>query len=317
MKKIIRKGDTGEDVKLIQEKLGLKVDGKFGPKTEEAVKEFQGRFGLKIDGVVGELTQKSLFGHEIEDHIDTEIDADLFDVVLLDRDEYVHGPNKPEYIYIHHTAGWNNPYKTIKSWNNDSRGRIATEFVIGGQSVKGDDTKWDGDIIKCLPDGAYGWHLGKNGSQHMHVNSVGIEVNNFGYLTKGGYWKRVNGKKTWIKGDANSHYTYVGTRVHPEQVCDLGYEWRGYQFWHNYSDRQIESLRNLIIFISERDGIDISKGLVEWLKKEEPGKAFDFKKKAWSGEVKGILSHSNIRKDKFDMYPHPNLVEMLKSLKQK
>ena len=31
--------------------------------------------------------------------------------------------------------------------------------------------------------------LGKNGSQHTHTHSVGIEVNNFGYLKNGKtYW---------------------------------------------------------------------------------------------------------------------------------
>ena len=317
MRNIIRRGDVGNDVKSIQLKLGIKDDGKFGPKTEEAVKIFQGKYGLEIDGIVGIDTQKAIFGHEIEDYIDTEMDESIYDIMLLDEDEYLQGPNNPEYIFIHHTAGWNNPYKTIGNWNRDSRGRIGTEFVIGGQSVKGDDSKWDGDIVKCMEDGGYGWHLGKNGSQSMHVNSVGIEVNNFGYLTKGGYKAKVNGKRTWIEADPDSFYTYVGTRVHQDQVCDLGYEWRGHQYWHNYSDRQIESLRDLILFISERNGIDISKGITEWLHQEEPVDAFDFKKKAWSGDVKGILSHSNIRKDKTDMYPHPKLVEMLKSLKQK
>lgn len=297
MKSVIKKGDRGNDVKLIQQKLGLKADGKFGPKTEQAVREFQGANGLYIDGIVGEQTQLVLFKEDLENHLDSEITENLYDILYLDPEEYFEGPSYPEYIYIHHTAGWNNPTKTIRNWNNDTRGKIATEFVIGGQSIKGNDDSWDGKIVKCLPDGAWGWHLG-TGRSDMHKNSVGIEVNNFGPLTK----------------DGDVFKTYVGTIAHPDQVFDLGYEWRGYRYWHNYSDQQISSLKSLIQFIGNRDGIDISKGLCEFLQSEQPDDAFEFKKEVLDGKVKGVLNHSNVRKDKTDMYPHPKLIEMLKSL---
>jgi hypothetical protein len=297
MRKIIKKGDFGDDVKLIQKKLGLKVDGKFGPKTEKAIKDFQDINGLYIDGIVGEDTQKALFKEDLENYLDSEITESLYDTLYLDAGEYFEGPSYPEYIYIHHTAGWHNPTKTIRNWNNDTRGEIATEFVIGGQSIKGNDESWDGRIVKCLPDGAWGWHLG-TGRSSMHKNSVGIEVNNFGYLIK----------------DGDVFKTYVGTIAHPDQVFDLGYEWRGHRYWHNYSDQQIASLKSIIEFIGNRDGIDISKGLKEFLQSEEPGDAFEFKKDALAGKIKGVLSHSNVRKGKTDMYPHPKLIEMLKSL---
>ena len=38
---ILRKGDKGETVKLLQRRLHLKEDGIFGKLTEEAVKEFE------------------------------------------------------------------------------------------------------------------------------------------------------------------------------------------------------------------------------------------------------------------------------------
>jgi len=316
MRTILKRGDVGDDVKMLQEKLGIETDGHFGSKTESAVRNFQGSYGLVIDGIVGPTTQIKMFGAELQDELDSETTIYPFSLNYMDSNEYSHGPCDPEYIFIHHTAGWHNPYRTINHWNNDSRGRVGTEFVIGGQSIKGNDDEFDGDIVKCIPDGAWAGHLGRTGSYDMHRNSVGIEVNNFGYLTKGGYRGEVRGKRTWIKGDPDKFYTYVGTVAHPNQVCDLGYEFKGYQYWHNYTDNQIESLRNLIMFISNRNDIDVSIGLAEWLETEKPADAFEFKKDAWSGEVKGILSHSNVRKGKSDMYPHPKLVEMLKSLKQ-
>ena len=55
-------GSKGSEVKELQQKLTQlgyqlgKVDGVYGPKTEDAVKRFQKKRGLKVDGVAGEKT---------------------------------------------------------------------------------------------------------------------------------------------------------------------------------------------------------------------------------------------------------------------
>ena len=53
---LLRKGDNNENVKLLQQKLGIDPIGNFGPKTEEAVKAFQSKHGLTADGIVGDGT---------------------------------------------------------------------------------------------------------------------------------------------------------------------------------------------------------------------------------------------------------------------
>jgi putative chitinase len=53
---ILRNGSKGPEVKIIQEKLGIKPTGMFGPKTESAVKVWQKTNGLKADGIVGPIT---------------------------------------------------------------------------------------------------------------------------------------------------------------------------------------------------------------------------------------------------------------------
>jgi putative chitinase len=58
---LLKVGSKGEDVKKLQEKLGLGADGIFGKGTEEAVKAFQTKRGLLPDGVVGEGTWSKLF----------------------------------------------------------------------------------------------------------------------------------------------------------------------------------------------------------------------------------------------------------------
>jgi len=53
---LLKKGDNNENVKLLQQKLGIDPIGNFGPKTEEAVKVFQAKHGLTADGIVGDGT---------------------------------------------------------------------------------------------------------------------------------------------------------------------------------------------------------------------------------------------------------------------
>jgi len=79
------------------------------------------------------------------------------------------------------------------------------------------------------------------------------------------------------------------------------------------SDKQIESLRLWILWIAERDNIDVRAGLVEEVKKKGAD-GFEFNEDAYYGKVKGMWTHTNTRKDKFDMFPQPELLDMLVGL---
>ena len=63
--RIMVKGCTGNDVKILQEKLikfgyDLVVDGDFGIATENAVKNFQGNNGVRVCGIVDPLTMSAI-----------------------------------------------------------------------------------------------------------------------------------------------------------------------------------------------------------------------------------------------------------------
>jgi N-acetylmuramoyl-L-alanine amidase len=49
------------DVALLQQKLGITADGRFGTGTLAAVQAFQRKTGLEPDGVVGRQTWTALF----------------------------------------------------------------------------------------------------------------------------------------------------------------------------------------------------------------------------------------------------------------
>ena len=75
---IIKKGSRGENVKIVQEHLGLKADGDFGPMTEKAVKEWQQRNGLVPDGIIGK-NSLSKMGISLKE------DSQDFDITWKDK----------------------------------------------------------------------------------------------------------------------------------------------------------------------------------------------------------------------------------------
>jgi len=52
----IRRGATGDPVRLLQQAIGIPVDGIFGPGTEAALRIFQSQHGLVPDGIAGPKT---------------------------------------------------------------------------------------------------------------------------------------------------------------------------------------------------------------------------------------------------------------------
>ena len=309
MNKLLKKGDKGPEVVRLQKILNVIPDGKFGPQTEKAVMRFQLEKKLKVDGIVGTqtwhmLTLTKSSGEAIDEdsditsqHFETNYDQ-LIHKYYLDKDEYLPRKGKNEYCFLHHTAGRENPYRVVDHWNKDIRGRVATEFVIGGQSHKGGTSEYDGIVVQAFPESGYGWHIGKTGSGHMNRHSIGIEICSAGCLTE----------------DMGSYYTYFKSSVSEDQVIKLDSPFRKYQYWHKYSDRQIMEVEKLLRYIAERDEIDMRLGLQQWIKKLGPKRAFEFQEDAYYGKVKGLLSHTNVRRDKMDCYPDERLVEVILKL---
>lgn len=293
---VYKRGSTGEQVKQIQKALGIKADGIFGKGTEDAVKKFQKDNGLTVDGKVGSKTLQKLM-----ENLDTDLSpiikpGQIIDIKehLLPKGEYISGKYKNEYIILHHTAGHDDPKAVIDCWGKDSLGKVATEFVIGGQRCFDGRSLYDGQVYRSYPEGCQAYHIGKSGSSYMNLHSVGIELCNMG----------------WVKAGK----TYTGSVVKQNQIITLKEPFRGYLNWHKYSDKQIESLHELLLYIAKRDNIDLHTGIYKWIKTEGVTKAFDFHQDAYNGKIKGLLTHANIRQDKWDMSPQPELVDMILSL---
>jgi N-acetyl-anhydromuramyl-L-alanine amidase AmpD len=213
------------------------------------------------------------------------LDIQAIKQVRLNDNQYFAEVAPKTQVYLHHTAGNGNAEGVSKYWNgNDSR--IATAFIIGE----------NGTIVQCFSSKHWAWHLGidqedfvRNGAKYSNLNktSVGIEVCNWGYLTK--------------KGD--KYYNYAGGVVNPSYVTELETPFKGYKYWYKYSDAQIESLRQLIVYLCETYNIP----------KEYRSEIWAIDKEAFKG-TKGIFTHNSVRKDKSDMYPCPKVIKMLENL---
>ena len=188
-------------------------------------------------------------------------------------------------IYLHHTAGGGNAEAVSRYWNGNTE-RIATAFIIGA----------DGLIVQCFSSKHWSWHLGvgqkefkAQGVPYKNLNktSIGIEVCNWGYL------KEKNGK----------FYNYVNAPVPESMVTTLDTPYKGYKHWFKYTDEQIESTRQLVVYLCETYDIP----------KDYRAEIFGLDVEAFKN-TKGIYTHNSVRKDKSDIYPCLRMIEMLKNL---
>ena len=89
------------------------------------------------------------------------------------------------------------------------------------------------------------------------------------------------------------------------EVVELETPFRGYKYWERYTDSQIESTRRLILYLQNRWGIEIEKGIYneDW---------FNYDTKWFTNG--GLRSHTQVRRDKFDIFPQKEMIQMLNSL---
>jgi hypothetical protein len=181
---------------------------------------------------------------------------------FLPENEYYPIITEKKTIILHHTEGSHRPDWVIHGWDRDkTKGgkslKVATQYVIGGKSTRDGNSDWDGVIFQVFPDEMWAHHLGTKNVNNIELNkqAIGIEICNYGPLTKS-----ANGM----------YFNYVNGLVPEEDVIDLGKNWRGYRYYHKYTDRQIESVIYLIERLSNKFNINIKKGMLELFERKNP-----------------------------------------------
>lgn len=209
----------------------------------------------------------------------------------FNESQYIKEAHVKKQIYLHHTAGGPSGDAVYKWWNSNLD-RVATCVVISGKG-KG---IVDGEIVQGYSSKFWAYHLGlktevfkKAGVpyQNLDCSSIAIEICNWGPLTK--------------KGD--KFYNYVNNLVPVDEVCELATPYKGHKYYHNYTDAQIASVKELLILWNKTYGIPLTYNEDIW----------QVSARALKNEP-GIYTHNSVRVDKSDVYPHPKLITMLKSL---
>jgi N-acetyl-anhydromuramyl-L-alanine amidase AmpD len=276
----IQIGQRGEAVKQVQERLVahgfiVTVDGVFGPMTQRAVRQFQLANSLTADGIVGVQTMLAL-----QKPVAVPVETDLNFIELpLRPQEYFTETVKKDKIVIHHTAGSGIAQNVHHGWNSDGQ-RIGTPFLIDAA----------GRIFRMFDEeNGWAWHLGV-GSKVVDSSAIGIELTNWGWLNRVG----------------DRYTTYVNSTVPASNVVEYSKPFRGYRFYEKYTDAQISSLKVLLKHLTNKYNITFNKGRFD----EKEG-WFDVRSDARGA---GIWNHTNYRRDKWDMHPQKELIDMLNSL---
>ena len=220
------------------------------------------------------------------------LDLSKINSVPLENNQFVKEATTKTQIYLHHTAGNSSGFNVIYGWNKDKRGRVGTCVTISGKNAY---KSKDGEICQAFSSRYWAYHLGAEtksfkqfGLAYKNLDklSIGIEICNWGFLTK------KDGK----------YYNYVNGLIDENEVTILDKPYRGKKYFHRYTDAQIESVRQLLVFWRDRYDIDITYNSDDM---------WELSGNALKG-ANGLFSHNSVRTDKIDIYPCPRMITMLK-----
>jgi N-acetyl-anhydromuramyl-L-alanine amidase AmpD len=215
----------------------------------------------------------------------TKLDVKKITQSRLDLNQYYQVEHPKTQIYLHHTAG-NGDAVGVARYFNATPIKVATAFIIGES----------GEIVQCYSSKHWAYHLGLKQSiftkykvpyKQLDQLSIGIEITNWGPITK----------------KNNKFFNYVFREVDQKNVIELNTPYKGHKFWYKYTPEQIESTRQLLVYLCETYNIP----------KNYSFEIFDICPKALKGEA-GIFTHNSVRTDKSDIYPCPKMIKMLENL---
>ena len=232
-----------------------------------------------------------------------ELDLNTIVQVEFLKDQYYQEETDKKTIVLHHTVSGKGSINVARYWETTPE-EVATAMIID----------WDGKIHQLFSTKFWAHHIGVKAeflkergyadyltrNKMLNKQSIGIELNSWGGLMK-------SSNNNWypVKWDRDSGRYLPNLSVKPiqnVQTYDNGF--RGFFGFEKYTDEQIESVRQLLIYWNGRYGIPLDYHSSMW----------DLSKDALDGKS-GVWAHVSYRLDKSDSYPDERLIQMLKSLK--
>lgn len=206
---------------------------------------------------------------------------------IFPEDQYMPVRVNKEQVVIHHTVSGDNVDGDIRWWIS-TKDRIATPFLISREGV----------LNQTFSSSMWAHHLGIKGSvfkkyglpninTFLNMSSIAIEIDSWGGLNE------KNGK----------YYSYTCIEIPRENVIVYDRDYRGFRAFERYTDKQIETLQSLIVYLCRTYDISMDYDPRIWF----------LNKDALKGK-NGIFSHTSYREDKSDCHPQPELIKMLEGL---
>jgi hypothetical protein len=124
-------------------------------------------------------------------------------------------------------------------------------------------------------------------SDRINDATIGIEICNYGYL------KLDNGK----------FFNAYGGQMPADQVVKLDKPWRGFEYWHAYTEKQVAAVRWLLAQLAKKFNFKYEQLPLDasW---------FELSWDAMKGN-RVLTTHSNFEYGKFDCSPQPRFFEMV------
>lgn len=194
---------------------------------------------------------------------------------VLAPKEYIGEVEEKDLIVLHFTAG-TSARSAFETWKNNPV-RVATCYTVDP----------DGSIYELFDPAHWAFHLGIKGSNGKHdKRSIGIEMANVGPLKidqnkpdQLNWWPNDWGTR-WCQRDETSKYVQAA--------------YRGIDFFAAFPDEQLDAVGQLVRHLCER--FEIPRKLPAKTRRDE----FDMTR---FNKFKGVASHQNCRKDKWDVGP--------------
>lgn len=189
----------------------------------------------------------------------------------LKSDGYHQVEHKKDLIVLHFTAG--HSAENAAQWFASRADRVSTPYVIDN----------DGTIFELYDPKYWSFHLGLKGTHDHDRRSIGIEIANLGPLKL----------KQGVLHSWPRDYSQIFCKLEQsERYVKSSY--RGFDYYAAYTPAQFNSIAQLVKHLSDRFGIPYAIPNVD-LREQ-----FDVE---YFSTYKGIASHQNFRKDKFDVGP--------------
>lgn len=204
--------------------------------------------------------------------------------------KYFHDEYEKTQIVLHHTVSGNGVDGDISTWIN-GKYNVGVAIVIDRLGVP-----WQLFGSKC-----WAYHLG-TGDHSLDKHSIAIEIDNWGGFILGDGTIKKFGDKT-IQTVSGKYYAYYGNAVENISLQEYPDGYRGYNYFEKYTMEQIKTVGELLLYWRSRYNIPLY---------YNPA-IFNFSQEAINGKP-GVWSHTSYRKDKSDIHPQPEMIDMLRTI---